>query len=137
MKYLGIDYGTKRTGVALSDEGGKVAFPHSVIGTTKNLSHDVVALAQKEGVEKFVIGKSIDGSGKENAVMGRVHELVEALRQHGEVAFEDERYSSQHALRGHDENDMHDASTAAIILQSYLDRKNRTSVANDPYTLPE
>lgn len=136
MRHIGIDFGTKRTGVALSDEEGKIAFPHSVMPTTKTFTQDLLDLAKKEGVQKFVIGKSINGDGNENPIMSRVHDLEDALRSHGEVAFEDERYSSQHALRGHDENAMHDASTAAIILQSYLDRKNRTSPLSDPYALP-
>jgi putative Holliday junction resolvase len=136
MKYLGIDFGTKRTGVAVSDEEGRIAFPHSVIHTSKNLVEDVKALATMERAVVFVIGNSLNKEGKENSIMKHVHTLADALRIAGEVFFEDERYSSHHASRGHEENAMHDASTAAIILQSYLDRINRKPVVADPYTLP-
>jgi putative Holliday junction resolvase len=135
MKYLGVDFGMKRTGIALSDEEGRIAFPHSVIATEKGIADDIRALATKEHVGTFVLGKSIDGSGKDNPVMKHVHALANALKHAGEVAFEDERYSSQHASRGHEENAMHDASTAAIILQSHLDRINKKPVTADPYTI--
>lgn len=135
MRYLGIDFGTKRTGVAISDEDGRIAFPHSVIATSKNLVDELRSLSTKEHVGSFVFGNSIDGSGKENPVMKHVHALADTLTQHGEVLFEDERYSSQHASRGHEENAMHDASTAAIILQSYLDRINKKPIGADPYTV--
>lgn len=139
MRYLGIDFGTKRTGVAISDEEGRIAFPKVVIDTDKTLPDQLKKIAMDDGVKNFVLGNSLDRDGKENPVMSHVHALAERLREEGEVSFEDERYSSRHASRGHEENAMHDASTAAIILQSYLDRKNhgRKDDQMDPYALPE
>jgi putative holliday junction resolvase len=136
MRYLGIDYGGKRTGVALSDDKGTIAFPHSVLATGRNLAVELQTLAQKEGATVFVIGRSIDGKGIDNPVMPRVRALAEELKAYGEVVFEDERYSSLHASRMGEENAMHDASAAAIILQSYLDRKNPKPKTLDPYALP-
>ena len=37
MRYMGIDYGAKRVGIAISDEKGIIAFPHSVIGNDETL----------------------------------------------------------------------------------------------------
>jgi putative Holliday junction resolvase len=136
MKSLGIDFGTKRTGVAVSDEEGRIAFPLAVIPTTRMLAEDIIKLAEDRGARAFVLGNSIDRNGKENPIMGHVHILAERLKEKGEVFFEDERYSSQHASRGHEENGMHDASTAAIILQGHLDRLQKRPIVSDPYTLP-
>lgn len=136
MRSIGIDFGTKRTGVAVSDEEGRIAFPLAVIPTTRMLAEDILKLAEDRGVKTFVLGNSIDGSGKENPIMGHVHLLAERLKAQGEVFLEDERYSSQHASRGHEENEMHDASTAAIILQGHLDRRNKKPTVSDPYALP-
>ncbi len=139
MRYIGIDFGSKRTGVAISDEEGRIAFPHSVIETTRVLANQLKMIAVNEKVHTFVLGRSIDGRMEENPVMKQVHALAKVLIENGEVVYEDERYSSVHATRGHEENAMHDASTAAIILQSYLDRKNHQNslVENDPYALPK
>ena len=136
MKYIGIDYGTKRTGVAVSDEEGRIAFPHKVLSTSRKISEEICGIAKKEQVTVFVLGHSVKGNREENSVMEHIHKLADALRVEGKVIYEDERYSSQHASRAQEENDMHDASTAAIILQSYLDRLNRKAVVSDPYTLP-
>ena len=56
MKILGIDYGTKRTGLALSDETGKVAFPYAVIS---NSLDEIIKVIELEGVSEVVIGESI------------------------------------------------------------------------------
>jgi putative Holliday junction resolvase len=135
MKYLGIDYGTKRTGVAFSDEGGRVAFPHSVLPTRSKLAEDLYGLCTEMGGGAFVLGRSISGNGNDNPVMKEIYQLGEQLKQYGEVFFEDERYTSQQAARIQGEGELHDASAAAIILQGYLDRINRQASPSDPYTI--
>jgi len=68
MRYLGIDYGTKRVGLALSDEDGRMAFPESVVPNTRKLLATVAKLCTLRGVEEVVIGESRDYKGNENAV---------------------------------------------------------------------
>lgn len=125
MRYLGIDFGTKRIGVALSDAHGSIAFPHSVVTNTKTAVDEITLIAQKEGVSVVVVGESKDFSGVPNVVMEKIIPFAQALeKQSGlPVIFEPEFLSSQQASTFQGEHDKLDASAAAIILQAYLERK--------------
>jgi putative Holliday junction resolvase len=59
MKYMGIDYGTKRIGVALTDDKCMMAFPYAVYANDASILKTIEALAQKEHVEKIVLGHSL------------------------------------------------------------------------------
>ncbi len=124
MRHLGIDFGTKKVGVALSDEGGSMAFPHSVIPNDGNLLKSIVNLIAKEGVEQVVIGHSLDKEGKPN----KVQEAIEAfmldltLECGVPVELERETYTTQEAIRIQGKHGLTDASAAALILDSYLQR---------------
>jgi putative holliday junction resolvase len=134
MRYLGIDYGEKRTGVAISDEEGRIAFPHAVL-QTYTLGKSLSDLMKEKQVNHFVLGRSITGKGEENPIMVSVHALAEHLRDVGEVYFEDERYTSQQATRLQGDNEMNDASAAALILQSFLDKRQPKEPLPDAYTV--
>lgn len=121
MKLLGIDYGAKRVGIALSDDGGTIAFPKSVISAHDDLVSAIAKICADEKVEAIVIGESKDYAGKENPIMTAVHALKKELEDKGfTVHLEPELMTSMEAqhIQGH--NDMNDASAAAIILQSYI-----------------
>ena len=124
-KYLGIDYGKKRVGVAVSDEDGNLAFPHSVINHSPNLEDDIVNIFEEKKIDKIVIGESKNFKGEPNEIMGEIEKLKKRLeeRTKTEVVLEPEFMTSQQAKRLQGENQMHDASSAAIILQSYLDKR--------------
>ncbi|TSC84501.1 MAG: putative holliday junction resolvase [Parcubacteria group bacterium Gr01-1014_17] len=126
MRYLGIDYGAKRVGMALSDEGGKVAFPHSVLKNDASLLKDVARIVEEQKVELVVIGESKDLEGKENRIARSAarfkKELEAALGK--KVEYEPEFWSSMQAERWQGKTDKLDASAAAIILQSFLDKHN-------------
>jgi len=129
MRYLGIDFGTKRVGLALSDESGAMGFPHSVLPNDPRLLTEVSGLIAKEGVGAVVIGDSLDFSGKENPVAKDAKAFGEELSKTTglPVFFELEALTSQEArrsidgTRGKPENPI-DASAAALILTSYLSR---------------
>jgi putative Holliday junction resolvase len=125
MKYLGIDYGTKRIGIAVSDDSGRLAFAHTVLenrGDTVNL---VTEICKKERIEAIVLGESKDFSGKENTIMTAVRKLKKNLEEKLKlpVYFEPEFMTSLEAKHIQGENEMHDASAAALILKSYLDKQ--------------
>ncbi len=141
MRYLGIDFGTKRVGLALSDESGTLAFPHSVVGNDKTLLSEVGKVIKEHKIELVVIGESKDFKGKDNPVAKKAAEFKKALEETARitVAYEPEFMTSVQAGRKHERrargsrgtglraeqrktNEMLDASAAAIILQSYLDR---------------
>jgi len=124
MRHLGIDYGTKKIGLALSDEAGDFAFPHSVIPADTRALSTVVALCTKESVGTIVVGRSRSYTNEENPVMHEARRFAEQL--HSETAlpimYEDEVLTTQEAMRDMGKSEETDASAAAIILRSYLAR---------------
>ncbi len=125
MRILGIDYGSKRVGLALTDDKGMMAFPHSVLVNDKNLLTALENLVLKEGVEKIVIGHSLDRKGGENAIHTKVEELMLdlTLAVGVPIELEPEQYTTQEAIRLQGRNDKTDAAAATIILNTYLSRK--------------
>lgn len=125
MRYLGIDYGMKRVGLALSDEAGNFAYPHSVIRNDKNLLKNVRELCEKEKVKKIVLGESLDYKNEPNKLMAEINifkrNIEEILKMN--VYFQTETLSSAEAERIQGKVEKLDASAAAIILQNYIDSK--------------
>ncbi len=142
MKHLGIDYGTKKIGLAVSDERGKIAFPREIIPNNGDVFAYLLDFIDRESIEKIVIGKSLNQFGSENRLQKDINRFREKLSQffHGEIIEQDERMSSV-AARSHlygkgnianaswtgRENKKRrqqvDAGAAAIILQRYLDKQ--------------
>jgi putative Holliday junction resolvase len=125
MRHLGIDYGTKRVGLALSDEGGSMAFPYAVLPNTPELAAHIEMLVTDEDVGAVVIGTSHDLDGTPNPLERDITDFIIKLREHTavSVARESEVFTSQEALRVQGKNEMTDASAAAIILNSYLTKQ--------------
>lgn len=126
MRYLGIDYGAKRVGIALSDEEGRVAFPQGVFPNDKNLLAALAALCRERGIAEIVVGDSRDFSGAPNKIAEQIDvfkkEIGEATKL--SVHYEPEFWTSAQAERFQGKIKKLDASAAAIILQSFLDRQN-------------
>ncbi len=83
MKYIGIDYGTKKIGVAVSDETGSLAFPHSVVPAGASALAQVAALAKESGAEVVVLGESRDFAGAPNLVMKEIGAFKKGLEELG------------------------------------------------------
>lgn len=132
MRYLGIDFGTKKLGLALSDEAGTMGFPHSVVPNTPQLLAEIRALIEKESVGAIVMGESIGLSGEENPVAKDAHAFAQSLTEETglPVHFEPEMFTTQEARRlpeGERERMGNvDAQAASLILTSYLGRHDRT-----------
>jgi putative Holliday junction resolvase len=124
MRLLGIDFGSKRVGLALSDEQGVMAFPHSVIPNDEKLLKTIESVVQKEGVMKIVIGHSVNKEGNPNTVQKAVEAcMLDLTLSLGiPIELEPEQYTTQEAQRIQGKNSMTDASAAALILNSYLMR---------------
>ena len=121
---LGIDYGTKRVGTALSKVGASLAFAHDVLLNTKTLVEDVVKLCNEYDVEIIVIGESRNLKGEKNPLMKDIEAFVQKLKEHVStpIVYEPEFFTSVQAARFQGEHEKLDASAAAIILQSFIDR---------------
>jgi putative holliday junction resolvase len=140
MRYLGIDYGSKRVGLSLSDEEGNMAFPYKIISNNLELVDTIHNICGEEEVSAIVLGESQDLSGVPNKIMGSIEEFKRNLE--GEldlpIFFEKEFMTSVFARgnEGKKENNARknkldkskkiDDSAAALILQRYLDRKNNS-----------
>lgn len=127
MRYLGIDYGTKKTGLAISDEAGTMGFPKEIVPTNAKLLEYLLTLIKKEKVGAIVMGESRSLSGTENPVAAYARALSKELTQHSQIPvfFEPETFTTQEARRlpTGERTLTHkqvDAAAAALILTSYL-----------------
>jgi putative Holliday junction resolvase len=133
VRYIGIDYGTKRIGVAVSDETGTFATPIATVpnggdAQQERLVAELVRLAQQHKATVWIFGESKDYHNKENPIMSAVRNLAESITAATgqQVVFEPEFMTSMAAARlQHDmggSKEAIDASAAALIVQHYLDR---------------
>lgn len=133
MRHLGIDYGTTKVGIALSDDAGTMGFPRGIMTHTPRLLEELVELIAKEHVGAIVMGESKNLSGEENPVAREARTLAKELEEKTKlpVYFESEVYTTVEARRapGKEEKSRSpktyiavDDSAAAIILTSYLSR---------------
>jgi putative holliday junction resolvase len=137
MRFLGIDYGEKRIGIAISDEGGRIAFPHTTILNNDSLIEEVGLIVEQYGVEKIIIGDSKDYEMKNNRIMDDIKDFVEDLKEklNIETDFHPEFMTSTQASKTHfkltkedgrnigekQKVKQIDAQAAAIMLQSFID----------------
>lgn len=123
MKYLGIDYGEKRVGLALSDPTGSIAFPLETVPNDGSLLAHITKIIEDKMVRGVVVGDTRAFGGKENPVTKEAEAFVSALKEAGfsvEVVWE--AGSSVEASRYAEKGDEHkDEAAAAIILQRFLD----------------
>ncbi|MFA7192197.1 MAG: Holliday junction resolvase RuvX [Candidatus Paceibacterota bacterium] len=141
MKYLGIDYGAKRVGVAISDDGGTMAFPHTIIANNMDLISGIKNIVEKENVTALVVGESHDLSGKPNKIMGSIETFVKNIEIECDLpVYLQKEFMTTIEARGRGGKEVNnarktakekqnpaDASAAALILQRYLEKKNLKS----------
>lgn len=125
MKYLGVDFGTKRIGIAISDEDGGFAFPWGIIDADAQSVAVLVDLIQKETIGGIVIGESLASNGEPNTLVQLAIRFKEklALNTAVPVHFEREGFSTVEAHRYQVKKGSRDDSAAAIILQRFLDKQ--------------
>lgn len=121
---MGIDYGGKRVGIALSDDLGKMAFPYTVLTNSDSLVDQVVAIAEKEGVREIVVGESRNFKGEFNPIMQDIVSFAKLLKNRAKLPlyFEKEFLTSREATHIQGETKEIDASAAALILRSFIDK---------------
>jgi putative holliday junction resolvase len=127
---MGIDFGTKRVGIAISDSTNKFAIPTKVIQNSKKLIEDLNTLICDNDIETVVLGESKNYKMEDNKVMPKIRELKEQIENKlgKKVILEPEFMTSHQAEHFQGKTELLDASAAAIILQSYLDRLQHQEV---------
>jgi putative Holliday junction resolvase len=129
MSIVGLDYGMKRTGIAISSSDNSFAMPYDTVATS-----DVVAtlcsMRTQENIELVVMGLPLSIKGHENPMTALVYSFAELLKKEGfAVKFVDERHSTNKAvssmhsagLKGKKKKEKKDEVAACIILQDALD----------------
>lgn len=133
MRYLAIDYGTKRTGLAVCDRQEMLTSPLKVLQGQGNLIRDICSVIEEEGIEGVVVGIPFNMDDTEGPQAKKTRIFAEELRKYVEIPiyFQDERLSSFEAedkLAGLEltrkQKKRHiDAIAAAAILRSFLESK--------------
>jgi putative holliday junction resolvase len=125
VKIVAVDYGSARTGVAVSDPTGTLARPIGVIeraGTEVGLER-LVELIASEGAERVVVGMPLTLRGEVGEQARETERFVDQLRQAVDVPVEgfDERFTTDLAERDPGSRNLPpDARAAAHLLTSYL-----------------
>ncbi len=133
MRYLGIDFGAKRVGLAISEPSGSFAFPLSVLENSEHMVRDIAKVCAQHDIREIVVGESRNFLQKENDIMKEIMPFVKKLETevHVPVHMHPEFLTSFEASHIQGTNHMHDASAAALILKSYLDLKNFKQHTNE------
>ncbi len=139
MRAMGVDYGRRRIGLAVSDPTGTLATPVDTLvrrqGKRPPLRR-MEEIARERDVDMLVVGLPLDLKGNENDWCAEVRKVGDALarRLDVQVAYVDERFSSVQAekairsiglkKRAREDKARVDAAAAAVILQRWLDRES-------------
>lgn len=127
-RLLGIDFGRKRVGIAMSDEEQKIAFPKTAYPNDKKLIERIANYCEENSVAGIVLGESKNFKGEANPIMRDILKFKTNIEKATSlpVFMEPEFMTSAEAEKMRAEEDgcgkMLDASAAAVILQSYLDK---------------
>ena len=132
-KYLGIDYGDKRVGIAISDFNKEIAFPRDFLEYSKEseLLKTIKKFCEEEQITKIILGLPIqmDGTFGERAkITQKFFDKLKSELPNIKIEFFDERLSTQYASKAlqkqgiseKDQKGKRDALSAQIILQNYL-----------------
>lgn len=132
-RYLGIDYGTRRIGVAVSDETGMIAFPLCVLENKgeRMIAKEICRIVKEKLVSAIVVGMPLNLNGSKGLAAADVEGFVKIIKEYVNLPVElwDERLSTKLAERAMIDGGLRrarrrqsiDKATAQIILQSYLD----------------
>jgi putative Holliday junction resolvase len=124
VKVLALDFGSVRTGVAVSDATGTIARPVGVVqqAATGDGLAELAELVRAEGVERVVVGLPLTMRGEHGEQAAETEQFVESLRAAIDVPVEsfDERFTTDLAEQTSGDDAPTDARAAAHLLSSYL-----------------
>jgi putative Holliday junction resolvase len=136
MRLLGIDHGTVRIGLALSDDMGMFAHPLKTLDASPKVEQEIATIVHQKRVGEVVIGMPYRMSGERGSASERVEKFAERLRKllpdEVRIEFVDERLSSKAAMeslgwkekpRDRAQRGLVDQVAAVAILQDYLNTK--------------
>lgn len=135
-RWMGVDLGSRRIGIAVSDDKGKVAVPYATLHRTSDLD-DATAIAEMaaaEGIRTVVVGYplALDGTRGDAAFVAEA--FADRLKESGvRVRLWDERLTTVEAekrlrgrgMKGRSRRAVIDKMAASVLLQSFLDARKR------------
>jgi len=140
MRILGLDYGEVRIGVAVSDPLGITALPLSFIENNDRAFSCIIDLIKQYQVGKIVVGNPIKMDGSIGAAAEKARMFSEALKNQikADVDLWDERLTTKMAQRSYLDLGVSqkrsrkniDSTSASLMLQGYIDRKNNEKLHN-------
>ncbi len=121
-KILAVDYGSKRIGLAITDQKHVIVFPYFTLSKDKFFLDNLKKICQKEDIEKIIVGLPLGLNSRETQQTREIKKFIELLKRELSISIieEDERFSSKLADKLSAKN--RDEIAAMIILQSYLER---------------
>ena len=148
-RLVGIDYGRRRTGLAVSDPLRIFASALETVDTAKLIDY-LKKYAEKETIERFVVGYPVNLDGTPAEAQAHVDAFLKTLGKAFPdipVSLEDERFTSVLAHQvmidggmkaaGRRDKKSVDRISAQIILQGYMDRTSGATFAVNPDSVPE
>ena len=138
MKYFAVDYGLKRTGIAVSDAQGRMAFPRRtlILSTRERFFAELAACLAEEAPAAIVVGLPLSMDGSESLTTRQVRHFVERLKRRTDlpVFWMNEQLSSHEAeqdlreagARGAYGRGVVDQQAACRILESFLAQPEHT-----------
>lgn len=142
MRYLGIDYGSKRIGISISDPTNTFAIPLNTIENNRNLFNNIKEICIENNIEQVILGYPLNLDGSKSELCYEIDEIVERLKIKIKlpILLRDERFSSKIAedqvissvksRKKRKDKSLIDKFSAAIILQEFLDFKNNEKKRN-------
>jgi len=134
MMYLGIDWGTKKIGLAI---GSEIPYELAILDNNEDVYEKIVKLCQQEKIERIVIGMPIMDSGEEGNFGDRIEKFARKLKEVAKrpIYFEPENLTTQTALEllkeeGASPEEIEqkvDQLAARLILEQYIANKEETS----------
>ncbi|ETB64168.1 MAG: Resolvase, holliday junction-type, YqgF-like protein [Parcubacteria bacterium RAAC4_OD1_1] len=138
MKYLGIDYGEKRVGLAISDDGGQFSFSYKVLKNNNELIDSIHNICGEEEIKEIVLGEPEDRNKIYEKVLNFEKKLKEELKLpvYKEKEFMTSSYSGIQKSKDmfidrkikKDKEVKDDSKAATFILQRFLDKINNKNI---------
>ena len=148
-RYLGVDLGMKRIGLALGESETRIASPLKVLAahsSAKENARAILKVADEYAVDGIVVGLPLNMDGTDSAQTGLTRKLADELRKHVACPVElwDERLSSFQAdqylaaadVRRSRRRALRDALAAQVILQAFLDAGRTDGDDREPAAPP-
>lgn len=121
MKYLGIDWGKSKIGLAIGDDELKIASPFKIVSDFNEL----IEVLEVEEIERVVLGEPVKMCGDSESCMIEYNEFYKRLKKRIPVELIDERLTTRQAIgmmQGQKGRKDEDSVSAMLILQNYFDR---------------